>query len=1837
LTPEEFIDDAPVLFHAAPPPDKAELLDPDQYDDHREYIARQHELWFGEPLSYGRWDDIEWRIGLGERLKAHRMLRLLLDILRGRARSYDEVCAGLEKAPFLRFGEGDDAYRRDALASFVALIAEARSLRETGMDDADGDGPRVGPFLHVSEQLWVREMRRMAASVESRSKLFFSDDEGNDEEARGPAALALVHCRDCGATGWGGTLGRGDRLVNPDLRAFYSAFFKTPEKAVLLFPLDRSADEEIKWPDPRGDLHLLCGSCLTLNKWRRESAENAKASTCATCGKRHLIEVLAPRAATGADGRVKTPIPCPMCGGRGGLNIVGARAVSLTSVVVSQLFSSKFNHDKKLLAFTDSVQDAAHHAGFFTARTYRFTFRAALQQFVDAAGEGMRLSDLPEAFSAYWLARIGHERFIAAFLAPNMEWFEDYERFKRTGTLEPGSRLLADVKRRVSWEIFSEYGFNARIGRTLEKTGCSTVGADPEIFEEVALNLHETLTNEIGELRGLDILDARRFLLGIITRLRHQGGVFHEGLRRYVEEGGNTYVVTKHIHWMPNFGVHGRAPLFLSDGRRGGRFDAVFGGGSQYRTRHQDWVLRCLERSRFFIGDACDGIYSSTLRIMTGHGLLEERVVGRGRVWGLRPEALIARRDVRTFQCERCKHALFVCGDEAAWWEGAPCMRFRCRGYYRETRSTGDYYGKLYRSGDINRIFAEEHTGLLNRDKREDLERRFKAQGEDRAAWDPNLLSCTPTLEMGIDVGDLSATALCGVPPSPANYVQRTGRAGRLEGNAVHIVAVHAQPHDLYFFASPEEMIHGRIDPPGVFLDASAVLARQFIAYCFDRWVETGVPERAIPKGLGAVLNNLETPSPTKFPHNLIAFIRARETELVEGFLEMFAEGEVSPGTRERIRQFVKGEGEWSSSPTMRILEGLTARNEDRKSLRRKVRALHEKIRRMNAEPAKGLDFERDLRDVQREKEGLQAVLKEMKDRDVFNFFTDEGLLPNYAFPESGVLLRSIIYRRRDESREPGPRFVAWTEEYRRLAAGAIAELAPSGTFYAGGRKVVIDQVDVAVSEPRDWRLCDECSYAELIGMGSGEQTCPRCGSVLWTDEGRKRKMVKLTQVFATSSDRDSRLGDDAEDRESSFFNQSMLADFDERHIEGGYTLENEDIAFGFDFIRKADFREINFGEQTFDGDFVRIAGVETPRKGFTICRACGKVQDGRSAPSHAWTCSARDKDAQSNFTDCVYLFREFSSEALRILAPVTSLSEGGPKLESFVAAIHLGLKKFFRGRIDHLRTTIHETPIPDSTYRKKSLILYDTVPGGTGYLKQLNRPDGGIMDVLEAALSTMNQCACNGDLRKDGCYACILRHRRRGRKGRVSRSVAVQLLTPLVTHRDKLVRVSSIGRIDMNPIFGSELEAAFIGALKTAKTNNDVARVVKELVNHKPGYLLTLDKRVYSIEPQVPLGTDDLVDVRSTADFVIRSCRAGDDFRPVAVFTDGFAYHKDRIGRDMAQRFALVNGANNLTWSLTWKDVEQGFVGKGRDFKDFCGSDKGASGRGLGRLLDACNAARFQDILTRSSFDWLISYLVDPRPEEWRAAAFCVAVKFIDPKCTTERARERVEEELLKIVPPWVWEHVRGEKEGRLYGMYAHAPEGADEYLKLFVAADSKAVARTSPPDASVVCVIDDSPACRDRKEFQPVWNGFLRLYNLMQFLPGARFMSKTGIEKGLWDSAPEAPVSRGDGAADAAGNEWVACYGDVAPRLHPLLQGIQESGGPPPEPGYELADDRGVIIATAELAWPGARFAVLRDDETQFAELFEKAGWKTMNLEDALASPEGFSPGRGNAAEIP
>ena len=207
-------------------------------------------------------------------------------------------------------------------------------------------------------------------------------------------------------------------------------------------------------------------------------------------------------------------------------------------------------------------------------------------------------------------------------------------------------------------------------------------------------------------------------------------------------------------------------------------------------------------------------------------------------------------------------------------------------------------------------------------------------------------------------------------------------------------------------------------------------------------------------------------------------------------------------------------------------------------------------------------------------------------------------MLPNYAFPEAGIILRAVLYRKEDEQTAAAApagkkKYEKMVYEYSRSASSAISEFAPNNIFYADGRKLTIDQVDLTTAQTAKWRLCPNCSHAQIEEAGKNVAACPQCGSPAWADQGQVRTMLKVQMVYSNMDYTKSLISDESDDRSNIFYCKQLLVDVDEAHdISSAYRMDNEDFPFGYEFARKATLREINFGESDMTVRASRSANI---------------------------------------------------------------------------------------------------------------------------------------------------------------------------------------------------------------------------------------------------------------------------------------------------------------------------------------------------------------------------------------------------------------------------------------------------------------------------------------------------------------------------------------------------------------------------------------------------------------------------------------------------------------------
>lgn len=1822
-SPQEHIEnedaqDLEILFFEPPGPDRREELLPANYGSIGEFIGSQSRLWFGESIDASRLED---RVKLAHLLRRHNFLRTFLGYFRNGVLEEAAILAELKN----RRSQWAEEHLRLLLNSFVSLCAVAR------------DAPRENAyFLQIRAELWMRELRRMVASVSPRPALRFSMDLPADHPQK---HLAAMHCRDCGAMGWGGLQKSNEDQLLPDLDRFYQGFFsRNPDPRLrFVFPVDKAT----KTSDSLVDQYL-CGACLTLF----ESADG-KCPRCGTMPATGINEMGNPFDENPiCTFRVESPVrtiqrdhlkvadkSCPYCDSSTGLTIVGSQAASLTAVGLSQIFGSPYNDDKKAMAFSDSVQDASHRAGFFSGRTYQIGLRTALCQTIDEAAGDLTLAELSQRFPRGWLERLGRENFVGTFIPPTIEWWPEFEMFKEERRLSPDSKLPYFIAERLEWEVIREFGLQSRIGRTLEKSAAAAVYLCPDTVAAASARALETIHDLGAPLSVVNEADVDRLIIGICERLRSSGGISHRFLKSYLEKRGDTFVFNEKIAGgclppLPKPQRPGRRPVFFATFYLKDSFERLVASGTT-ATWTEHWVEKWL---RQILGDRVQTLTLSPIieaitGSMTQAALWDRHEVSArdGEVaWGLHPERIFVSGETTGHACGKCGHQVTTATAAAPIWLNLPCLRHRCDGTYRPLPDGGrTFFGDLYRKGDIVRLRACEHTGLLDRETREKVEREFMRYP--RVSTDANLLSCTPTMEMGVDVGDLSTVLLCSVPPEQANYLQRVGRGGRRDGNSLALTVANAEPHDLTYYEEPLEMLAGDVRLPAVFLRAPAVLERQLTAYCIDRWIESD-PAAQIPREMEAIYIHLSKAQDGGgagenlgvFPKALYHFIELRQTELAEGFVEMFSRNELDQASVDYLRKFIQGDNDQEGSLSFKINRKLAAAYKDREALYSKRKKLKVAMKANEAKQPRDERLDQDLELLKAEHKGISRLLKEINGKQTLNFLTDEGLIPNYAFPEEGVTLRSVILKK-PTPEEGDQKLIKLEFEHMRPAEAALTELAPGSSFYVEGRKLTVDQVSIDQDDYEEWHFCRSCSHMEPISTKSESYTaCPRCGCAGWSDNSLRQRMLKMRQVFVTAWDRNTRTLDQKDDRDLASFNKQTSISYEKEAIRRSYVLRAEGSTFAFDFIDLITLRETNFGEERPDADSLQIGGKTLHGVGFRVCRSCGKIQQNRDKdkPKHDISCRYYGKDADSEeFERTFLLYRQLQSEAIRLLIPSLN-QDDSIDTQSFVAAVHLGLKERFGGHLSHLKLSVQHQPIAGSSLRCQHVFIYDSVPGGTGYLKDLTRDESTLIDVLERAYAALESCRCKDNPALDGCYRCIKAYRFRYVHNQISRQTAVRQIKRILDHRDAIEERSPDDSL-INPLLESELERRFIETLR--QTEGFVLN--PEVVNGRPGYLLRVGKAAWKVIPQVELGPSDGIAISTRPDFVLQPVRPGRS-RPISVFLDGFAFHADmeldnnRIADDIAKRNAVRRSGRYLVWSLTWADLK----GSSPPDETFLGGAYGNFTDAVKRHAPELAGFTIFQSPAWNSWDLLICFLrhqsttgIEPPTLPWSIASSLLSCNFPQRGLFDDEGLRSALESLVLGESP--------SSPAPPQGTFAGALAGGPSLRSLAAIPVASLQQRTFAGAIGALWFDDEGDKPAD--EFQSDWRELLRANNLLQFLPRfacvtRRMLNGGGIGNLVdWLLEADTPPSPKSVESDKMTSDQWEELELIDASLHHILIPLLKTGDIPwPEVGYELTSDSGRCEpAMIELAWPDRALGVALPGDG--IKAFEQQGWTILPSE--------------------
>lgn len=683
---------------------------------------------------------------------------------------------------------------------------------------------------------------------------------------------------------------------------------------------------------------------------------------------------------------------------------------------------------------------------------------------------------------------------------------------------------------------------------------------------------------------------------------------------------------------------------------------------------------------------------------------------------------------------------------------------------------TNRFFVDFYREDALKLVGYEsrEHTAQVKAEEREKREGLFK-EGK------LPVLFCSPTMELGVDIKDLNVVNMRNVPPSTANYAQRSGRAGRSGQPAlIFTYCSMGNPHDQYFFKRPAIMVAGSVTPPCLDL-ANEDLVRSHIQAV---WLaETGLE-------LGMTLTDILDLSGEKPSLQLQDRVRfsIQEPGLADRTLKR----------ARRILEHMQGQLQGSDWYTPQWLEDVIKQAPDTfdkacnrwRHLYQSARIQAEKQHRLVMDHTRSAKEKERAERLEREARSQLKLLTEEKyaasaDFYVYRYFAAEGFLPGYSFPR--LPLSAYIPGRKMKNNDEflsRPRFVA------------ISEFGPNATIYHEGSRYMIHKVILPVTDDgnvliRSAKCCPHCGYVHPITHDETLDVCQLCHEQL------EAPYPNLFQLQNVSTIRRDRINSDEEERLRLGYDIRTVFRFNWRE--------------GVPLYRQADVvsKDGEHLAQLQYGAAVTIWRINMGRRrradnnhhtGFELDTETGKWGIDRSKQNNNPDDPSDLDEEKCGHREWVIPFVEDRRNALLVkIAGKMSLA--------VMASLQAALKRAIQVEFQLEERELTVEPMPDANNRRH-LLIYEAAEGGAGVLRRLTDDKNAMARVARQALLLCHfhpetgedlKTIHNGnELCAAACYDCLLSYYNQRDHRLVDRFLIRDLLVHL---KDAVVHVSAAPR----------------------------------------------------------------------------------------------------------------------------------------------------------------------------------------------------------------------------------------------------------------------------------------------------------------------------------------------------------------------------------------------------------------------------------------------------------
>ena len=672
-------------------------------------------------------------------------------------------------------------------------------------------------------------------------------------------------------------------------------------------------------------------------------------------------------------------------------------------------------------------------------------------------------------------------------------------------------------------------------------------------------------------------------------------------------------------------------------------------------------------------------------------------------------DRLILVRDVRWGQCSRCSAVIPnplaercpMPGCGATLSEAGPDV----------TRWERDHQRRRFTDSSVLPLNVREHTAQLTQAAGRDYQRQF-------TDGTINVLSCSTTFEMGVDVGQLRAVYLRNVPPTAANYIQRAGRAGRRrEGVAVALTFARNLPHDQANYYKPEALLSGTVGVPRVSMDNPKLAQRHANAWILAAFMaDTGsAQDNATVAEFFFLPNPVEAPR-TKYAAWVGARREALQRELADVLrdsrLDAAAAIDASVGGLAIVAQAIADE-----------LAGLDVQ----------ILALENELKLV---PDDAVSLAQALKRARKLREDLL-------DRDrLIDRLSSEHWLPSYAFPQDVLRLRVL-------DAQLASRF-----KLERDAEYGISEYAPGAEVIADGRLIRSGAIDLRgrAAQVRRYRICRKCHNVELaLTADSMQGRCSICGAQ-WTGAAGLGRPFVVPKGFSTVYEeraQEVRLSRVLPPRNTEVF------------LVRGAPAEA--------FQPHARLSGLRYGLQA-DGQL--FLANEGPRgRSFSLCLTCGRHAPRGGAHRSPW--GARCPGTFSK-TDLAY---EFETDTVQIRFDDVTPRVPPIVNEVFWSSFEMAVVAAASDYLDIAARDLNATHRAQKAGGLSGeLVLYDRVPGGAGYVGRIVE---SLPEILTATLTRVRACPNPMCDIQASCDACLRTYYNQTDWDRLKRREVVDWMEP--------------------------------------------------------------------------------------------------------------------------------------------------------------------------------------------------------------------------------------------------------------------------------------------------------------------------------------------------------------------------------------------------------------------------------------------------------------------------